>query len=117
MKVAFFLSIFFGMLKLYARFLSNSKFQVQSIPVSNKTVSTGFESTSKTIKITVLNKDQCPEDVTSFCDGEICEEWICPQGTLENDSCVLDSVDEIAGEQMARKYRQGSCRLFFQTKT
>ncbi|CBY15001.1 unnamed protein product [Oikopleura dioica] len=96
MKVAFFLSSFF----------------VQSIPVSNKTVSTESESTSKTIKITVLNKDQCPEDMTSICNSEICEEWICPQGTLENDSCVLDSVDEIAGEQMARKYRTCSCHTF-----
>ena len=98
------------MLELYARFLFKLEFLVQSIPVSNKTVSTGSEITSKTIKITVLNKDQCPEDVTSFCDGEICGEWTCPQGTLEDDSCRLDSVDEIAGEQIAKKYRQGSCR-------
>lgn len=57
--------------------------------------------------MTSENRHQCPEkDEMTFCEGEICRDWICPHGTTEHDSCELDFEDE-AYER--KKYRTCSC--------
>jgi hypothetical protein len=37
----------------------------------------------------------------SFCEGDICGNWICLDGAQEHDSCELD----FAGENITEKYR------------
>ncbi|CBY23613.1 unnamed protein product [Oikopleura dioica] len=88
-----------------------STFIVESSPVNNDTVidtaTSGSGFSSKTILITSENRHQCPEeDEMTFCEGEICIDWICPHGTTEHDSCELDFEDE-AYER--KKYRTCSC--------
>jgi len=71
------------------------------------TATSGSGFSSKTILITSENRHQCPEeDEMTFCEGEICIDWICPHGTTEHDSCELDFEDE-AYER--KKYRTCSC--------
>jgi len=89
---------------------------VQSLPVSNATeidtVPTGSSLSSNRVRFKIENRDQCPEEETTFCEGEVCREWICTHGTLEHDSCELDFGDEAPVEDMMQQYRTCSCHSF-----
>jgi len=94
MKLQFFLSSFF----------------VQSLPISDEEPKTGFS--SNRVKFKIENRDTCPEDEMDFCEGDICGEWICPQGTKEHNSCELVFQDKAAAATITEKYRTCSCHAY-----
>jgi len=51
------------------------------------------------------NHDQCSKDKTSFCDGDFCGKWDCPDGTKDQDSCQLIFNGDAAAANINNKYR------------
>ena len=57
------------------------------------------------------HRDQCSEDEMSFCEGELCGNWICLDGAKEHDSCELELDDAADPENITEKYRLVSKKL------